>query len=342
MIKEADFYIKLENARVQCTLCPHSCRLTPDETGLCGVRQNRDGRLITHVFEAAAAAQVDPIEKKPLFHVYPGSKSFSIATAGCNFSCTFCQNHHLSQSAKSGRIDARELPAAQVVQLAHENGCKTIACTYTEPTVYFEYAHDVARLAAEQNILTVFVTNGYINPEPLRKIAPFLAAANVDLKGWSNDFYREVCGGELKHVLATLKLMKKLGIWVEVTTLAVTGYVEDDQTLKSIAYYIFHELGPETPWHISRFYSNYRYTETAPTPPEVIYRAREIGLAVGLHYVYCGNLPGDKGESTLCHVCGEKLIHRRGYQIIANAIQGDRCPQCGTKVYGVGIGNINN
>jgi pyruvate formate lyase activating enzyme len=341
MIKEADFYLRLENSCIQCTLCPHSCRLSPGEFGVCGVRRNHDGMLFTHVYESAAALQVDPIEKKPLFHVYPGSKSFSIATVGCNFSCTFCQNHHLSQITKNGRIDGKDVPAAQVVQLARENGCKTIACTYTEPTIFFEYAYDIARIAAEQNILTVFVTNGYINPAPLKKIAPFLAAANVDLKGWSSDFYREVCGGELKHVLATLKLMKKLNILVEVTTLAVTGYVEDDQTLQDIAHFIFNELGPETPWHISRFFPNYHYAQVAPTPLEVIYRARDIGMAEGLRYVYCGNLHGDEGESTFCHACGERLIHRRGYQIIANIVKDDRCPKCGTKVYGIGMGNIN-
>ena len=337
MIKEADFYLRLENSGVQCTLCPHFCRLSPGEFGVCGVRRNHDGILYTHVYESAAALQVDPIEKKPLFHVYPGSKSFSIATMGCNFSCTFCQNHHLSQAAKNGRIEGRELPAAQVVQLARENGCKTIACTYTEPTIYFEYAYDIARLAAEQNILTVFVTNGYINPAPLQKIAPFLAAANVDLKGWNSDFYREVCGGELKHVLAALKLMKKLNILVEVTTLAVTGYVEDDRTLQEIAHFIFNELGPETPWHISRFHPMYKMLDRSPTSLRILDRARRIGLEAGLRYVYTGNVPGDEGEDTYCYHCGKLLVDRLGFQILKYQVKEKKCYNCGSPIDGVDL-----
>lgn len=322
---------------VQCTLCPHHCRPVDGEFGLCGVRQNQGGILYTHVYERAIATHVDPIEKKPLFHVFPGSKSFSIATVGCNFKCSFCQNHEISQLAQTGHIEGQYLPVAQVVDLAEKYGCKTIACTYTEPTIYYEYAYDIARSAAERGLRTIFVSNGFINAKPIRKIAPFLAAANIDLKGWDAAFYRNVCGGELKAVLNALKLMKKLGIFLEVTTLVVTGYVDKETILRDIARFIVNELGVETPWHISRFYPNYNYTQQQPTALHMIQRAREIGFAEGLRYVYSGNIRGDAGESTFCYACGEKLISRYGYSILENKIVNSTCPSCGAKIDGIGL-----
>lgn len=336
-MRKADFYIELDNNEVLCTLCPHNCRIAEDEFGICGVRQNKKGVLYTHVYEQAIATNIDPIEKKPLFHVYPGSKSYSIATVGCNFTCTFCQNHEISQMPQSGRIVGQYEPVAEIVRTAKQYNCKTIACTYTEPTIFYEYAYDIAKLAAEENILTVFISNGYINPKPLRKIAPFLAAANIDLKGWDESFYRNVCGGELKSVLNTLKLMKKLDIFLEVTTLIVPGYVDNEASLRQIAKFIKNELGPETPWHLSRFYPHYKYTEQHPTNIEIIQRAREIGFEEGLRYVYTGNVVGDVGESTFCYSCGEKLINRRGYQIIENKIRNGKCPNCGAKIDGIGL-----
>ena len=336
-MKEADFYTKLNDQVVQCTLCPHNCRLAADEFGTCAVRQNIDGLLYSHVYERAIATHVDPIEKKPLFHVYPGSSSFSVATIGCNFTCTFCQNHEISQMPHTGRIEGKRLPASEIVRLAAEHGCKTIACTYTEPTIYYEYAYDIARLAAEKNILTVFVSNGFINPKPLEKIAPFLAAANIDLKGWDEDFYRTVCGGNFKSVLNTLKLMKKLGIFIEVTTLAVTGYVDNETSLREIACFIKNELGPETPWHISRFFPQYHYASVPPTPVQVLQRAREIGVDEGLRYVYTGNMAAEESESTVCYSCGERLIHRSGYHIIKNKIKQNKCPACSAVIDGIGM-----
>ncbi|RPH90062.1 MAG: radical SAM protein, partial [Calditrichaeota bacterium] len=212
--------------------------------------------------------------------------------------------------------------------------------TYTEPTVYFEYAYDIARQAAENEILTVLVTNGFINPAPLKKIAPFVTGANVDLKGWSDDFYRQICGGELKPVLQTLRQMKKSGIWVEVTTLMVTGLVDNEKQLREIAQFILDELGPETPWHISRFYPHYRFY-SPPTPPEKLSRARAIGLDQGLQYVYCGNLAGDEGENTYCPSCGKLLIHRYGFTIVSNIISEDRCPDCHTEIAGLGMNHLN-
>ncbi|MDZ7370618.1 MAG: AmmeMemoRadiSam system radical SAM enzyme [candidate division KSB1 bacterium] len=341
MKRTADFFVPV-NEGVMCTLCPHACRLGEGEWGKCGVRSNENGVLVTHVYESAIAVHVDPIEKKPLFHVFPGSASFSIAAAGCNFSCEFCQNYTISQ-LKRRDFEGTRLPAKEVVRLAIEHGCRTISCTYTEPTVYYEYAYEIARLAAEREIPTVFVTNGFINPEPLRKIAPFLAAANVDLKGWSEEYYRRVCGGELKPVLNTLRLMKKLNIWVEVTTLAVPGYSDDDDTFRNIAAFIANELGKETPWHISRFHPDYRFTHIPATLPEVLYRARQIGQEAGLHYVYCGNLPGGAGESTFCSRCGSRMIERYGFRILENKLVDGKCPHCAQPMQGIGMdGNQKN
>jgi len=336
-MKKADFFEKLENDFVQCTLCPHNCRIAPKKFGLCGVRQNQQGVLVTHVYERAIATHVDPIEKKPLFHVYPGSKSFSVATVGCNFTCTFCQNHEISQMPLTGRIQGYPLSANEVVKAAREQGCRTIACTYTEPTIYYEYAYDIAVIAKKHDIDVVFVSNGYINPKPLKKIAPFLTAINVDLKGWDEQFYRQVCGGDLKSVKSSLKLIKSLGIFLEVTTLVVTGYVDNTDTLKSIARFIVEELGSDTPWHVSRFHPSYQYRNSQPTPLSILQHAREIGYEQGLRYVYSGNVFGDEGESTFCYSCGAKLIARRGYEIISNAVKNNACPYCGAEIDGVGM-----
>ena len=236
---------------------------------------------------------------------------------------------------QTGRIEGRHLPVQDVVTLAARHGCKTIACTYTEPTIYFEYAYDIAAQAADKGIETVFVSNGFINPKPLKKIAPLLTAANIDLKGWDEKFYNDVCGGDLKSVLYALKLMRKLGIFLEVTTLVVTDYVDNEKTLQEIASFIADELGPETPWHISRFYPSYKYNNTMPTSPDIIHRAREIGQKQGLRYVYSGNIRGDDGESTFCYDCGEKLISRYGYFIENNKIQNGQCPSCGAVIDGI-------
>ncbi len=336
-MKQALYYERLDDERVQCRLCPHECKIAREKYGLCGVRQNIDGDLYSLVYERAIAVHVDPIEKKPLFHVFPGSRSFSIATAGCNFSCRFCQNHTISQLKASSLppFMGEKLPATVVVEQALRSQCKTIACTYTEPTVFFEYCLDIAKAAQEKDIKTVWVTNGFINEAPLREIAPYLAAANVDLKGWDESFYRKIVGGELAPVLNTLKLMKNLGIWVEVTTLVVPSYVDNEETLLSIATFIKNELGAETPWHISRFYPQYQCTHLPPTNVAILRRAREIGLEMGLRYVYSGNVPGDIGENTFCYNCGAKLIERYGFEILANHIKNSKCSVCGALIDGL-------
>ncbi len=338
-MKEALYYQKLADDKVMCLLCPHQCKINPGERGICGVRENRKGTLYSLVYEKAIATHIDPIEKKPLFHVHPGSKSFSVATAGCNFSCQFCQNHEISQMPKTGNrhILGDTLSAENIVALALQAQCKTISCTYTEPTVYYEYALDIAKLAAKYEIDTIFVSNGYINQKPLQEAAPFLKAANIDLKGWDEDFYKNTVGGNLKHVLNTLKQMKKLNIWLEITTLVVPQHVDNEKNLKEIALFIKNELGPETPWHISRFYPNYKYQMVPPTLPSIIQRGREIGQECGLYYVYTGNIAGDIGEHSFCYKCGTKLIERYGFQILNNNINNGTCPSCGAVIHGIGM-----
>lgn len=336
-MKEAMFYQIEADQRVVCQLCPHLCRLKPGQVGICGVRQNIDGKLVSLVYGKAIAVHIDPIEKKPLFHVLPGSQSFSIATVGCNFHCKFCQNYDISQVRDVGDIDrfSREISPEELVQLAKHNRCQSIAYTYTEPTIYFEYAYDTAQLAHQQGLLNVFVTNGYINPEPLHKIHDVLDAANVDLKSFSDQFYRRMTGGKLQPVLETLRLMKKLNIYVEITTLLIPGENDSDEELTAIADFIKNDLGVDTPWHISRFYPHYRLTDHSPTPVASLNRARDIGLAQGLRYVYLGNVPGSDAENTYCYHCGKLLIERYGFQIIQNHIVEGNCRFCGTKIDGL-------
>ena len=339
-MKEAMFYQQLEGQKVQCTLCPHNCKLKPDQIGICGVRQNIGGKLVSLVYERAIAVHVDPIEKKPLFHVAPGSQSFSMATVGCNFECAFCQNSDISQVPQSLNVaeTGTLMSAQEIVSLAKRNNCRSIAYTYTEPTIYFEYAYDCCRLARKEELLNVFVTNGYINPEPLKTVAPYLDAANVDLKSFTDSFYHKLVGAKLEPVLSTLKLMKELGIWIEVTTLVIPTKNDSDEELRNIAGFIKNELGEETPWHISRFYPQHNLNSVPPTPVSTLSRAREIGLAEGLRYVYTGNVPGDEGESTFCYNCGKLLLKRYGFSVRDNHINDSKCEFCGIPIDGLALG----
>ncbi len=340
--REARYWQAGSDGHVLCTLCAQYCRIKPGRPGVCGVRRNVDGKLETTVYGALAALNVDPVEKKPLFHVLPGARALSLATIGCNFRCTFCQNWDLSQA---GKIAGRDRPESdsepdEIVHMAREQGCRVIAYTYSEPTVFYEWAYDIARAAAEHGILNVFVTNGYIAPEPLREIQPYLHAANVDLKSFRDGDYRKIMGAPgVGPVLDTLKLMRELGIWVEVTTLVVPTRNDSDEELRDIAGFIARELGADTPWHISRFHPDYRDTELPPTPVETLRRAYEIGREAGLHYVYLGNVPGDDTESTRCPSCGGMLIRRHGYRIEESRLTASGCcPDCDEKVAGLGMG----
>lgn len=336
-MKEAMLFRRLEGQKIRCDLCAHRCVLEVGKRGICGVRVNEGGTLYSLVYGKAVATHVDPIEKKPLFHFQPGSTSFSIATVGCNFRCAHCQNADISiLPADHGHIVGQDLMPQEIVAAAEKSSCRSIAYTYTEPTIFFEYAHDTARLASEKGIKNLFVTNGYMTGEALRAIQPCLDAANVDLKSFSDDHYRQVCGARLQPVLDSLQLMKSLGIWLEVTTLVIPTLNDSEEELRQIAEFIF-SLGPETPWHISQFYPTYQMTQLPPTPVESIRRGREIGLEVGLRYVYTGNVPGDEGESTFCYNCGQRLIHRYGYSILENRLQETRCDRCGAVIDGVGL-----
>lgn len=334
-LREALLYEKLADSQVRCHLCNHRCKILPSYRGICGVRENREGTLYSLVYGLVIAEHIDPIEKKPLFHVLPGSKSYSIATVGCNFRCTFCQNHEISQvRMRKDMIVGRETTPEEIVSRALASGCETIAYTYTEPTIYFEYAYDCCRLAHAKSIKNVFVSNGYMTEEAIDMIAPYLDGANIDLKAYTEAFYKRECGASLKPVLDTLQHMKERGIWLEITTLLIPTLNDDPAELKQLADFI-HTLGPETPWHLSRFHPCYEVTDISPTPVSTIHQAVKVGKEAGLRYVYSGNVPGDEGEKTFCHQCGQPLIDRVGFFIRENLLQQGACPRCQTPLAGI-------
>ncbi|HSR11969.1 MAG TPA: AmmeMemoRadiSam system radical SAM enzyme [Thermodesulfobacteriota bacterium] len=336
-MKEALLYDRLPGDRVQCRLCNHGCVIGEAKRGICGVRENRGGTLYTLVYERLIARNADPIEKKPMFHFAPGSKSFSIATPGCNFRCDFCQNYEISQMPRDRDLIAgEEVSPQEAVDEAVRRKCKTISYTYTEPTIYFEYALDIARLATAAGLKNIFVTNGYMTEDALKAIHPDLHGANVDLKAFREDFYQKRCGGKLDGVLRSLRVMKDLGVWVEITTLIIPGLNDSEEELEELARFIV-SLGPEVPWHISRFHPMYKMLDRSPTSVGMLERARQIGIDAGLRYVYTGNVPGDTGEDTFCFQCGQLLVDRFGFQIGRYEIKNSKCPQCGAAINGVDL-----
>jgi pyruvate formate lyase activating enzyme len=321
-MKEAMLYEKLPDNQVRCHLCAHHCRTAEGAKGICQVRENRDGTVHTLVYGRTVAQHVDPVEKKPLFHLYPGTTAYSIATVGCNFRCRWCQNWEISQMVRKRHlIMGEEASPEKIVAAAEWYGCRSIAYTYTEPTIFFEYAYDTARLAHEAGLANIYVTNGYMTEEMLETFQPYLDAANVDLKAFRDETYRKYVGARLQPVLDAMRVMKRLGIWLEVTTLVIPGINDDDEELRDAADFVAEELGADTPWHISRFSPAYTMTDVPPTPVETLRRAREIGLEAGLRYVYLGNVPGE--ANTVCHACGKTLIRRSGYRILENQVQPD-------------------
>ncbi len=341
-MKEAFLYEKLENNKVRCDLCAHRCRLPEGKTGICGVRKNIEGTLYTLVYDKLISAHIDPIEKKPLFHFMPGSTSFSVATMGCNFRCLHCQNYEISQIPKGEEIiRGSSTPPEDIVGSAERYGCGSISYTYTEPTIFFELAYDTAKLAHEKGIKNVFVTNGYMTEEAIDMIKPYLDAANVDLKFFDEKMHKRICGASRDPVLDTIRKMRELGIWVEVTTLVIPTKNDSDEELEQIARFI-KEVGTEIPWHVSAFHPTYKMLDLPRTPSSTLYRARKIGLNVGLKYVYTGNIPGDEGEHTLCYNCKAVLIHRYGFELVENHIIDSRCPFCGAIIDGIGLGRREN
>ncbi|MGQ9801815.1 MAG: AmmeMemoRadiSam system radical SAM enzyme [Candidatus Saccharicenans sp.] len=334
--REAMLYHRQDGKKVGCVLCAHRCLLNEGQFGICGVRQNIDGVLYTHVYEEAIAAHIDPIEKKPFFHFLPGSKSLSIATIGCNFRCPFCQNWEISQTRLSdgtGGIRSSRLPVKEVVRQALLNDCRSISYTYTEPTIFFEYAYDTARLARDSGLKNNFVTNGFMTPEALEIIKPYLDAANVDLKFFRDESYKKMCKARLQPVLDSIRKMRELGIWVEVTTLVIPGLNDSEEELRDIARFLV-SVDRDIPWHLSRFHPDYELLDTPSTPVNTLRKAREIGLAEGLRYIYLGNVWGE-GEDTLCPKCGTTVIRREGFWVKSNLLQDSHCPNCGQKIAGI-------
>lgn len=335
-MKEAMFYRRTEGGSVRCGLCRFACLIGNGQRGHCRVRENRHGVLYSLVYGRLVAEQVDPVEKKPLFHLLPGSRSYSVATVGCNFRCLHCQNYHISQPELESVEDSGNFVAPEtLVERALAAGCRSISYTYTEPTIYFEYAYQTAMLARAAGLKNIFVTNGYITNEALAVIAPYLDAANIDLKGFTASFYREVVGADLAGVLDCIRQYKRLGIWLELTTLIIPGRNDSHGELRAIAEFIAGELGPGTPWHVSQFYPTYRLTGLPRTPLATLKAARRIGLEAGLRYVYEGNIPGEGGESSYCPGCGGLLIKRYGYIVEGNHLAGGRCPGCGFEMDGI-------
>jgi len=339
--REAMLYEKFNGQSVRCELCGHRCLIAGGQYGLCRVRENVAGMLMSRSYGRLVAVNADPIEKKPFFHVLPGSRSLSVAAAGCNFQCEFCQNWPISQSPRDGRLlSGQAVSPEQIVSAATAYDCRSVSYTYTEPTVFFELAYDTARLARARGLLNCFVSNGFLTPRAVETIRPWLDAINVDLKAFRDDTYRRVMKARLEPVLTALRALAAAGVWLEVTTLVVPGMNDSDAELRDIATFIAAELGRHVPWHVSRFHGDYRMTSTPTTPTQTILRACELGHQAGLHYVYTGNLPANNtpdpcGENTHCPHCRRLLIARSGFTVRENAIVNNACPDCGRRIEGV-------
>jgi len=336
-MKEALLYERLEQNKVKCNLCCHRCVVAPGKRGLCGVRENRDGTLYSLVYGKVVAKNIDPIEKKPLFHFHPGSRSYSIATVGCNFRCLHCQNWQISQypGLTDGEIEGENATPEQIVQEAVSTGCLSISYTYTEPTIFFEFAYDTAVLAHDKGVKNVFVSNGYMTPEARQMLYPYLDGINIDLKGDEN-FYKKICGAKLQPVLESIRDFREKGVWVEVTTLIIPGLNDSEEFIEEVAEFIL-SIDPGIPLHITQFYPTYRLTDRQRTPVQTLRKARKICLEKGLRFVYEGNVPGEGGENTYCPVCGTLLIGRVGFWLAEININSGRCKKCGERIEGVGM-----
>jgi len=332
--REASWYRKLEEGRVECELCPQKCTVADMERGTCGVRENRGGTYFTLVHGLACAVHVDPIEKKPLFHVLPGEKAFSFSTAGCNVECKFCQNWELSQF-RPEQVTAYDLPPSALVAAARRAGARLTAATYGEPVVFWEYVRDAAKAANAAGLRPTVVSNGYIQEKPLREVLPSLAAIKVDLKSFRESFYRAQVRGELAPVLKALEIIREMGAWLEIVVLLIPTLNDSVAEIRDLSAWIHAHLGPDVPVHFTRFHPTYRLTELPPTPVATLERAWKIARDAGLHYVYLGNVPGHPGENTNCPGCGTLLIRRMGFRILGNHLKDGRCPKCSREIPGV-------
>ncbi len=329
----AMYYEKRPGGRVLCVLCPNSCRLSEGQIGMCRSRKNVNGELVSLVYGRIASAHVDPIEKKPFFHVLPGTKAFSIATPGCNMRCLFCQNWEISQ-AFPWEVDTRQATPEQVVEEAIRTGCRSIAFTYTEPIIYYEYVLDIAKLAKQKGLKTVVVSNGFISPEPLRELLKYIDAYKVDLKAFNEPFYQELTGGNLDTVLQSMKIIRQQGVWLEIVTLLVPGKNDSDDEIRALANWIHKNLGDDVPLHFSRFHPMHKLQNLPPTPVDRVARARQIAMEAGLKYVYTGNIADPAGESTYSPKTGQAAIERRGYFVVKNSLTNGIAPD-GERIPGV-------
>ncbi len=333
-VKEAKFYDKLPYKKIKCKLCPRECVIDDQERGYCGVRENRGGTYYTLVHSRVVTAHVDPIEKKPFFHFLPGTPAFSIATAGCNVNCKMCQNWEISQ-VRPEQVRSTYVPPQKVAALAQQYRCPSIAYTYSEPVIFYEYMLDCAEAAHAQGVKSVVVTGGYIHTDPLKQLCPHVDAIKVDLKAYSEKFYKEVVNGELKPVLEALVTIHKAGRWSEIVYLVVPTLNDSDQEFKGLARWIKSELGPDVPLHLSRFHPEYLLKNLPPTPLETLERAKAIADAEGLHYVYIGNVPGHPAENTYCPKCRRVIVERTGYNIGPIEIKNGKCRYCQAPIPGV-------
>ena len=330
-MKKVYLYKKLSNQKVQCQNCAHYCIIQDGKRGKCGVKENKDGKLYSLVYGKSCALNIDPIEKKPFFHFMPGSQSLSLATVGCNFRCLNCQNYDISQMPQeTGQVSGEDLLPEKIVEIALKNNLPSISYTYTEPAVFSEYSLDTMKLAKKKGLKNNWVSNGFWSKELFDLISPYLDAANIDIKSFSEEFYKKVCGGRLQPVLDTAKLMKKSGVWTEITTLAIPTLSDSKEMFRDIAKFIKEELGTETPWHISQFSGaiSWKLQHLPETPVETLEMAYRIGKETGLKYVYTGNVPGLPSEDTFCPKCNALVIDRTGYVISRHDKQG-KCPKCG-------------
>jgi pyruvate formate lyase activating enzyme len=332
-IREASWYKKLDAARVQCELCPRGCVVDDMERGYCGVRENRGGTYYTLVYGRPCSLHVDPVEKKPLFHFLPGRDAFSLATAGCNIECQFCQNWQISQTRPED-LRAVDLPPARVAREAEKAGAPILAYTYTEPVVFSEYMRDSAVEGRKRGIRSVMISNGYVQQQALRDLCRVLDAVKIDLKAFRDSFYRDVCDGQLEPVLQTLQVLREERMWFEIVYLVVPTLNDDAGEIRRMSEWIRDHLGPDVPLHFSRFHPTYKIQNLPDTPVATLEKARATAMDTGLHYVYLGNVVGHEGESTYCPSCGKRVIHRVGFTVAENLLVGSRCP-CGHEIPGV-------
>jgi pyruvate formate lyase activating enzyme len=329
-MKEAYLYKKISGEKVKCQNCAHYCIISPNRRGLCGVRENKNGKLYALNYGKAIASCIDPIEKKPLFHFLPGTKTFSIATIGCPFKCSNCQNYDISQGARNKEeIPGENLPPEKIIEIAKENNLPSISYTYTEPTIFSEYALDTMKIAQKEGIKNIWISNGFLSKECFDLVSPYLDAANIDLKSFSDNFYKKYCGGKLKPVIETIKRLRKKNIWIEITTLIIPTLNDSEKNLKDIAKFIKKEIGKETPWHVTKFSGriSWKLQNIPDTSLETIKKTWEIGKKENLNYVYTGNIPGLPSEDTFCPKCNKIMIDRNGYEISRYDKEG-KCSNC--------------